>query len=305
MNSQSISLESTNKVMSCHSGLILFDQLWERLNLKNHLRRQLPRKLRNRGPAQIDKLKAILFSFAVGNDCISDLDDLQGDVLFRSLTGGSTAARTAGDFLAGFHRRQIEKIQQILLETTFMLRTAMYEEKRFILSMDSTPHRQCASKMEKLGLNYKGIWGFDSQNAYDQFGFSYLFDLRPGNTWSGTEAERWIHQIFSQCPAWMDRYFRADSGYGKNAVFAALKAAQVKYAIVLKENIGRYVRRKNRDHLVWRKTDIQFFNSNECQMAMGIYPLQNLGNLRVVFIRKRKSSDEITSQMDLLKSKPF
>lgn len=93
----------------------------------------------------------------------------------------------------------------------------MYEEKKFILSMDSTPHKQCGKKMEKLGLNYKGIWGFDSQNAYDQFGFSYLFDLRAGNTWSGTEAERWIHQIFSRCPSWMEKYFRADSGYGKNA----------------------------------------------------------------------------------------
>lgn len=302
MSPQSISLESTNKVMSCHSGLILFDQLWERLNLQNRIRRLLPSKKRNRGPKQIDKFKSILFSFASGNDCISDLDDMWKDTLFRELTGGGTPSRTAGDFLFRFHRRQIEKIQEVLLETTFLLRMAMYEEKKFILSMDSTPHKQCGKKMEKLGLNYKGIWGFDSQNAYDQFGFSYLFDLRPGNTWSGSEAERWIHQIFSRCPKWMEKYFRADSGYGKQAVFSALKAAGVKYTIVLKENIGRYVRRKNRDHLVWTKTSVEFFNSNKCEMAMGIYPLQNLDNLRVVFIRKKKSENEINSQMDLLKT---
>jgi hypothetical protein len=288
--------------MSCHSGLILFDQLWEQLNLKNRIRRLLPNKKRNRGQKQIDKFKSILFSFASGNDCISDLDDLLEDTLFTSLTAGGTHSRTAGDFLFGFHRRQIEKIQEVLLETTFLLRIAMYEEKKFILSMDSTPHKQCGKKMEKLGLNYKGIWGFDSQNAYDQFGFSYLFDLRPGNTWSGAEAERWIHQIFSRCPDWMEKYFRADSGYGKQAVFAALKAAGVKYTIVLKENIGRYVRKKNRDHLVWTKTTIEFFNSNRCEMAMGVYPLQNLGNLRVVFIRKKKSEDEIKKQLELLRT---
>lgn len=287
--------------MSGHSGLILFDQLWDKLNLRNRIRRLLPNKKRNRGQKQIDKFKSVLFSFASGNDCISDLDDLLEDTLFRELTGGGIPSRTAGDFLFRFHRRQIEKIQEVLLETTFLLRMAMYEEKKFILSMDSTPHKQCGKKMEKLGLNYKGIWGFDSQNAYDQFGFSYLFDLRPGNTWSGSEAERWIHQIFSRCPKWMERYFRADSGYGKNAVFAALKAAGVKYAIVLKENIGRYVRKKNRDHLVWTKTTVEFFNSNRCEMAMGLYPLQNLGNLRVVFIRKRKSEDEIKKQLDLLR----
>jgi hypothetical protein len=99
----------------------------------------------------------------------------------------------------------------------------------------------------------------------------------------------------------MEKYFRADSGYGKQAVFAALKAAGVKYAIVLKENIGRYVRKKNRDHLVWTKTKIEFFNSNKCEMAMGVYPLQNLGNQRVVFIRKKKSEDEIKKQLDLLR----
>ena len=301
MNSHSISLDSTNKVMSCHSGLILFDQLWDQLNLRNRIRRLLPSKKRNRGQKQIDKFKSILFSFASGNDCISDLDDLLEDTLFTSLTAGGTHSRTAGDFLFGFHRRQIEKIQEVLLETTFLLRKAMYEEKKFILSMDSTPHKQCGKKMEKLGLNYKGIWGFDSQNAYDQFGFSYLFDLRPGNTWSGAEAERWIHQIFSSCPDWMEKYFRADSGYGKQAVFAALKAAGGKYTIVLKENIGRYVRKKNRDHLVWTKTTIEFFNSNRCEMAMGVYPLQNLGNLRVVFIRKKKSEDKIKRQLDLLR----
>ena len=51
--------------------------------------------------------------------------------------------------------------------------------------------------MEKLAENYKGIWGFDSQNAYDQYGLSYLFDLRSGNTWTGTDAEIWIHKIFN------------------------------------------------------------------------------------------------------------
>jgi hypothetical protein len=287
--------------MSCHSGLFLFDDLWGRLNLKNRLRRLLPKKKRARGPAQIDKVKSILFSFACGNDCLSDLDDLLEDLLFTGLTGGGTHSRTAGDFLAQFHKRQIEQIQKVLLETTFLLRMAMYEEKKFILSMDSTPHKQCGKKMEKLGLNYKGIWGFDSQNAYDQFGFSYLFDLRPGNTWSGSEAERWIHHIFSRCPDWMERYFRADSGYGKYTVFAALKAAEVKYAIVLKENIGKYVRKKNRDHLIWAKTRIEFFNSDKCEISMGLYPLENLGNLRVVFIRKKKSEVEINSQLDLLK----
>jgi hypothetical protein len=78
------------------------------------------------------------------------LDELLEDKLFQALTSVGTHSRTAGDFLFGFHKRQIEKIQEVLLEISFMLRLAMYEEKKFILSMDSTPHKQCGKKWKSL-----------------------------------------------------------------------------------------------------------------------------------------------------------
>lgn len=82
--------------------------------------------------------------------------------------------------------------------------------------------------MEGLGKNYKGIWGLDSQNAYDQYGLSYLFDLRPGGTHSGKDAESWIHNIYSKIPNWMEKYFRADSAYGKWKVYEQLSIKNVK-----------------------------------------------------------------------------
>jgi len=98
----------------------------------------------------------------------------------------------------------------------------------------------------------------------------------------------------------MERFFRADSAYGKHVVFSALKAQSVKFTIVLRDNIGRYVRNKNRNLLNWRKTDLYFFDSKDCQVAMALYPVKCLGNLRVVFIRKKKSDEEIENQLDLL-----
>ena len=298
MKSQSILLESTTKVLSTHSGLVLFENLWEYLNLDKRLRRLLPHKKKKRGIDQLSKIKGILYSFALGNDCIDDLEELRSDALFNELLRGELAARTAGDFLKGFHKRQISKIQDVLLETALILRMSLIKDKQFILSMDSTPHKQSGKKMEKLAKNYKGIWGFDSQNCYDQYGLSYLFDLRSGNTWTGTDAEKWIHKIFNKIPDDMERWFRADSGYSKNSVFAALKAAEAKYTIVLKDNIGRYVRRKNINLLNWKKTEIDFFGSRECEISMGLYPLRNLGNLRVVFIRRKKDQDELEKQLD-------
>ena len=86
----------------------------------------------------------------------------------------------------------------------------------------------------------------------------------------------------------MNRFFRADSGYSNNAVFKALAAATVKYTIVLKDNIGRYVRKLNCDHLVWGKTKIEFFGSNECEVSMGLYPIKRFGKFPSSFLKKKK-----------------
>jgi len=108
MKFKNISLEVTNEVFSANSGIIFFDQLWEKLNLSKQLRRMLPKKLKNKGPTQINKFKSLLFSFAVGNDSLDDLDKLRRDCFFRELTDGGVAARTIGDFLRSFGRRHIE-----------------------------------------------------------------------------------------------------------------------------------------------------------------------------------------------------
>lgn len=299
---KTIKIEATSQTFSSHSGLFLFEEVWKRLKLDKKIKFLLPRKNKNLGPTQLNKFKSLLYSFAVGNDCLADIDSSNKDVLFSELTG-SVAARTQSDFLKSFGNHHAKILQKFLIELSFELRLKLFSEnKKFILSMDATPHEHYAKRMEGMAYNYKNMWCLDSQNAYDQFGFSYLFDLRPGNTHSGKEAELWIHEIFKRCPSSLEKWFRADSAYGKQAVYEALQAKQVKFAIVLRENIARYVRKKNLDLLNWKKTSLMFFNSNNCEMAMGHYPLKNLGNLRVVFIRTKKSEEEINKQMDLFET---
>lgn len=146
MYPNNISVEPVNKVMSSHSGLIFFEKLWKELKLDKKLRRLLPKKQKQRGISQIMKFKAILLSFALGNDCIDDLEDLRNDEFFKSLIGGQLPARTAGDFLAKFHKRQAEMIREVLLEVALAIRLALFDDKKFILSMDATPHKQSGKK---------------------------------------------------------------------------------------------------------------------------------------------------------------
>lgn len=297
---KSISIESTSQTFTSYSGLIFFEEMWKSLKLDKKLKSRLPRvKRKSKRVTQVNKFKSLLYSFLVGNDCLADINTSNKDVLFAELTG-RVAARTQSDFLKCFGKRHVEKLQEFLVELTFDLRQMMFSEnKKFILTMDSTPHEHYGKKMEGMEWNYKSMWCLDSQNAYDQFGFSYLFDLRPGSTHSGRDSERWIHEIFKRCPSHLERWFRADSAYGKQENYRALQAKGVKFTIVLRENVGAYVRRRNRSLLAWKKTKLEFFKSKDCEVAMSHYPVKSLGELRVVFIRTKRSDEEINERRDL------
>lgn len=290
MKHKNISIESLNQSLSCHGGLFLLETLYDRLELDKKVRKLLPKKKRKRGVTQVNKFKSLLFAMVLGADSLSDMNYFNKDGFFEALCS-TVASRTMGDFLRSFGNRHIERLQEKLTELAIELRLMLFDNNKFILSMDSTPHEHYARQMQGLAFNYKNMWCLDSQNAYDQYGLSYLFDLRPGNTHSGNEAERWVHHVFSCVPSTMDRYFRADSAYSKHAVLKALEVVQVKFAIVLRENIGRYVRSKN--SLIWEKTEMSFFGSDECEVAQGDYPVKSLGSFRVVFVRKRLEEHQL------------
>ena len=173
MNYKTIKIETNSEVFTPHGGLYLLDRAWKALKLGKKFKPAIPRKKRKRGLEQTNKLKALVFSFALGNDSLSDVDHLNRDLLFRELIGGNCSSTGLGDFLRSFGNRHIEKFQEILTEAVIGLRLAMFpNDKKFTLTMDSTPHEHYAKKMEGLAYNYKNQWCLDSQNAYDNYGFS-------------------------------------------------------------------------------------------------------------------------------------
>lgn len=299
MNFKSISIEQTCEVFSANSGIFLLNKYWKALRLNKKFKGLLPRKKKKRGLEHAAKLKALVFSFAIGNDSLSDLDQLSQDKFFREIIGGNCSSTSMGDFLRSFGNRHVERFQEALIESTIELRMALFpEDKKFVITMDSTPHEHFGNKMEGLAWNYKNMWCLDSQNAYDQYGFSYLFDLRPGNTFSGNGSELWAHELFKRIPSGMERWFRADTAYSKHVMFKALMVKEVNFTIALNAAIGSYVRKKNKNLLSWKKSKLKFFDSDKCEVAMGLYPIKSLGTLRVVFIRAPK--EEV--QLELLEN---
>lgn len=297
---RTLSIEASNEQFTSYAGLYAVERLFKELNVKKKIKNAIPLNRRNKAPSPVSKFKALLYSFVLGGDCLLDIDSFRKDPLFKELTQGC-AARTATDFIKNFSHLHCEILQNALLDIAFELRGKLYpEDNKLIISMDSTPHEHYSKKMEGMSFNYKNMWCLDSQNAYDQFGLSYVFDLRPGSTHSGKGSEVWIHKVFKKCPSGLERWFRADSAYSKHAVYEALEIKRVKFTIVLKENVAKSVRENQRALLDWRKSDIYFFDSGECEVCdVDYYPKDYGKKLRVVFIRREKLEREKEMQQDI------
>ncbi|MDD4975574.1 MAG: IS1380 family transposase [Bacteriovorax sp.] len=303
---KNIVIEETNKDLSANGGLLFFNSLFERLDLAQKLDFFMPELRRTRGVSQIDKIKSLLFSFASGSDCLDDLNEIRNESLYAELCSGGVSARAMGDFLRSFRFNSIDKFRDFLVEQSLQMRMAMHPDSfDFILNMDSTPHEQDAKKMEGLAWNYKNMWCLDSQNAYDQFGFSYDFDLRAGNTFSAEGSEVMVRRVFKKVPKHLKRYFRGDSAYGRKSLYDELINANVKFTIVLRENLAKRVRQllSNKNSMEWKKTELEFFDSTECETASGLYPIKDLAgglkHLRVVFIRAQKKDIQLSLLDDL------
>ena len=117
--------------------------------------------------------------------------------------------------------RYIFNQMQIELPDTF-------KPRHLVIDVDSTSHEQHGEKMEGLAFNYKNEWCLDSQVSFNQIGLCHGFQLRPGNTKSGVDAESLIRQSFADGKKQIERklkmndFFRADSAYCNQNIIKTL-----------------------------------------------------------------------------------
>ena len=292
MNKQNIEFETTRKDLTHLSGLIFFQKLIRSISLDSVIGQILPINKRVRGQTNKEKFFTALYSFIAGADCIEDLELFKLDTLFCEITNSPCSSVTMGRFIRGFSTKTIQRLQNYLPKLAYQLRERLYpENEAIILSMDSTPHEQYGEYTEGLDWNYKNMWCLDSQNIFDQYGLCYGWHLREGNTFSSVGAVEMMSQIYNNLKTNKKIYFRADSAYGSKAIYNCLLQNNTDFTICLKENVWKPLLNKYDSKMTWRKTDVEFFGSNKCQIASCIYPLKDLyqrGFLRVVFIRAKK-----------------
>jgi hypothetical protein len=252
----------------------------------------LPKKERDRGFSSWNKFYTIIMGLVAGFDCLDDFDWHGEDPLFLRLTNAPSAV-TLGRFLRRFAPRNIEQVQSLLPELGLKIRKILEPNVyKIILAMDSSDHQQYGVKSEGVDFGYKKIRCLNSQNIFDDKGICYGFKLRKGNTHSSVDAPEMLYQALSKIPKEIRKQFRADSAYSTMEIYNTCLNQSCNFVICLKENVWASVLTKNKKHIKWHRTKLQFFESSNCEIGSCLYPLKGLAGgrtfLRVVFIRTLK-----------------
>lgn len=181
-----------------------------------------------------------LASFMFGHDCLADLEEFRDDpTLSEVLRGDSVAPRTMGDYLRDFEIENLEKLNRFLpvqaksyrVQLEKMLKKEFKPALAPHLSIDSTSHVQSGKKMEGLAYNYKDEWGLESQVIYDELGFCWSIELRPGNTKSGDGAPEQIKRAFSGYKFTDEKYLSGDAAYCFQDVITTCISLGVKFTL--------------------------------------------------------------------------
>jgi len=220
------------------------------------------------------------------------MEKLSEDPGFSALCGKNMVTPAAYSFfLQSFKPWQIRRMNDVLLNTSIKMRKKRFaDDREFILDVDSTGHKQYGKQMEGYQWSdYRKFSGLDSLQAYDQYGFQYWMDVRPGATYTANGAAEAIERIFAKVPKNFDRKFRGDSGYCQSDVFNACANQNVSFVVKMPANMRNPILSTVRN---WRKSKVHFRDGRKAQIGSTLYRAAKnpRETLRMVVIRTTKKN---------------
>lgn len=180
------------------------------------------------------------------------MNDVTNDPIFSALCQNKTySAQNYGAFLRSFTPWQVNQLNHQLKRYSLMLRQKAFpKDNDLIIDIDSTLHKQYGKKMEGVEFCYAKHDALSSLHAYDQFGFQYYIDVRPGATHTAKGAGHVIRDLFKGVPKKMQRLLRGDSGYCNHGVMKACLESRASFVICMPENMYQPPFRQEKPWLV-------------------------------------------------------
>ena len=262
-----IKFEQTKKELSARGGLPLFAEVIDGLDLKRTLTRCLPANRIAVKTSSFDKFRALALGLVADADGLDATERLRHDPAFVAVTGHVNAANTYGDYLRSFGLPHCKELNYRLIDAALKLRAASSAKRKgsITIKFDSTNHEQHGRKIEGAGWNYKNQWGLDSLVAFDEMGFQYWSDVRPGATHTAKGVSEPVDAIFKRVPKYVRRYALADSGYCLSDFFKACWSQHVGFVTAMRANMFEPLISRVRN---WRPTKrLLFQDGRTCEIG--------------------------------------
>ena len=276
------------KKISSLGGNVLVKELNELISLRKIAGAGLPENKRRSG---YDKFLGLYYGFIDGAECLDDMSILGREELFSNLVKTFNPTMY-GKYLKSFDKTQTEQLRIGLCKQAVKLRScSMGFGEEVVFDIDSTKHRQYGLKMEGVNYSYTNEPCLDSLSVYDEYGFCYWFELRPGETYSSNGSSLAINSVIKQLPYSKRRryYIRGDSAFSNSEFYHSSYVNKLKFVCAMKSNV--YNRFRVQTHN-WRSSrKIYFGDGRRAEVGSYVYfPDGSPQALRIVFMRARKQN---------------
>jgi hypothetical protein len=201
----------------------------------------LPERVGNSSYSSEHLAMILLCGFWYGHDCLDDLEEFEKDPSVEDKLGGLASSKTMGNYLRDFDENHITRLRQFLTRQAFHYRTRINGAQASItFDQDSTFHEQYGTKMEGVVMSRYGVVGLDSLHTFDDRGFSYDMDLRPGSTFSANGAGDMILRVMGDIPNRVNvqHYYRGDSAFCNEECLRAAQSKGLKGTVTVHGNTG-------------------------------------------------------------------
>lgn len=287
-----IKIETTDKQLSARGGLPVFAEVFDCLDLERALTPHLPANRIAVKTSSFDKFRTLAIGLVAEADGLDATERLGHDPAFVAVCGKVNAANTYGDYLRRFGLPHCKALNDRLIDTALALRAKTGKLRTSItIKFDSTNHEQHGRKIEGAEWNYKNQWGLDSLVAFDELGYQYWSDVRPGATATHSGVSEPIDAIYRKVPKYVRRYALADAGYCLSDFFKACWSQHVGFVTAMRANMFEPLIPRVRN---WKPTKrLLFQDGRACEIGTTIYKATDFREtLRVVFMRALKEDEQ-------------
>jgi len=235
-------LEPSSERLSAAAGIAPVIDMFTKDFIFQEIKNHLPARVGNNSSHSLYYFLVLVAAFLVGYDCLDDIEGFQNCPVAGQMFGKIRSPHAFGDFLRDFTWEDVSGLRGILKSQANHYRERLnLSDKPVTFGIDSTDHEHHGDTIEGLEINYKGKWCLDSLEVFDELGFCYDFDLRPGATFSSVGAPAMMLGILRDRPVLPIRPFDqilADSAFCNEDFIKVCLAKKLKGTITAHDNIG-------------------------------------------------------------------